>query len=161
VGSGNGVKLRELAVGDLVRANAVIEAAVMTWDLPDRVKRLSLPSYRYDAHELSHLTLLGAEDDGGDILGVAAWEPADSAEVPDDSTGLLLHGLYVVPALHRRGIGSQLLDAAVHAARDGGFHGLLVKANPDARSFFAAKGMRTLPVGDARRDYPYRVWMDV
>lgn len=156
--SGIGIKLCAITALELDQANAVIEAAVMTWDLPDRVKRLSLPSYRYDAHDLEHLTLLGAEDEAGDILGVVAWEPANTAETPDAVRGLLLHGLYVIPALHRTGIGSRLLDAALQAARQGGFEGLLVKANPDAQGFFAAKGMRQLSTEDARRDYPYRFW---
>ena len=46
------LNLRPAAPDDLEEVNQVIEAAVMTWDLTERVKRLSLPSYRYNAHDL-------------------------------------------------------------------------------------------------------------
>lgn len=38
--------LRRLGPDDLEQANAVVEAALMTWSLPERVKRLSLPAVR-------------------------------------------------------------------------------------------------------------------
>ncbi len=56
--------------------------------------------------------------------------------------------------LHHAGIGSRLINAAVQAARQGRFDGMLVKANPDAQG----KGLQPLPTEDARRDYPYRFW---
>jgi GNAT superfamily N-acetyltransferase len=146
---------------DLDAANAVIEAAIMTWHLPDRVKRLSLPSYRYDAHDLEHLKLMGAVDEADAIVGVASWEPASVADTPSGANGLLLHGIYVIPTLHKSGIGSRLLDAAIKAAHQGGFDGLLVKANPDAQGFFSAKGLQPLSTQDAGRDYPYRFWRDL
>jgi GNAT superfamily N-acetyltransferase len=155
------LELRPLAADDLDRANAVVEAAVMTWDLPARVKRLSLPSYRYHIHDLEHLTLFGAEDLRGAIVAVAAWEPASIADTPHSARGLLLHGLYVVPALHGTGIGSRLFDAAIKAARHGGYAGLLVKANPEAMGFFVARGMQQLSPEDTRRDYPYRFWAEL
>lgn len=138
------IELRPLASVDLDSADAVVEAAIMTWDLPGRVKRLSLASYRYDAHDLEHLTLLGAVDAGDAIVGVAAWEPASVADTPDGANGLLLHGIYVVPTLHHAGIGSRLIVAAIRAARQARFDGVLVKANPDAQGFFLAKGLRQL-----------------
>ncbi len=155
------IKLRPLARVDLDSANAVVEAAIMTWDLPERVKRLSLASYRYDAHDLEHLTLTGAVDAGDAIVGVAAWEPASVADTPDGAKGLLLHGIYVIPTLHHAGIGSRLIGAAIRAARQGKFDGVLVKANPDAQGFFLANGLRQLATDDARRDYPYRFWRDL
>lgn len=155
------IKLRPLASVDLDSANAVVEAAIMTWDLPERVKRLSLASYRYDAHDLEHLTLTGAVNAGDAIVGVAAWEPANVDDTPDGANGLLLHGIYVVPTRYHTGIGSRLIGAAMRAARQGGFDGMLVKANPDAQGFFLANGLRQLATEDARRDYPYRFWRDL
>ena len=155
------IRLRPLTAADIEPANAVIEAAIMTWELPDRVKRLSLPSYRYEAHDLDHLTLTGAEDSAGALVGVAAWEPANRSDTPNGRKGLLLHGIYVSPALHRCGVGSLLLDAAMQAARVGGFDGLLIKATRVAQGFFHAKGMSPLPVENTGRDYPYRFWKAV
>ena len=59
------------------------------------------------------------------------------------------------------GIGRRLLVAAVEAAREQGYNGLLVKARPEAEGFFIARGLRPLPVTDAERNYPHRFWMDV
>lgn len=154
------VTLRPAAPADLDAVNAVIERAVMTWNLPERVKRLTLPSYRYQPHDLDHLRILVAEDASRAVVGVAAWEPAAARDLPAGKTGLLLHGLYVDPDRQRAGAGSRLLDAALAAAREQGFDGLLVKARPEAEGFFLARGLRPLPVTDAERDYPHRFWKD-
>lgn len=156
-----GMRLRPATPADLDAVNAVIERAVMTWKLPERVKRLALPGYRYSAHDLDHLQMVLAEDDERALLGVAAWEPASPRDLPAGKTGLLLHGLYVDPGKQRAGAGSRLLEAALHAARARGFDGLLVKARPEAEGFFRALGLQPLPVSDPGQDYPHRFWKAV
>jgi GNAT superfamily N-acetyltransferase len=128
--------------------NGVIECAIMTWQLPERVKRLSLPSYRYHLHDLDHLHVLVAEDAEHAIIGVAAWEPASPRDLLAGQSGLLLHGLYVDPTHQRCGVGTRLLDSALTAAREQEFNGLLVKAQADANGFFEEHGMQRLPVED-------------
>jgi len=155
------IRLRPATPGDLDAVNAVVECAVMTWNLPERVKRLTLPSYRYSEHDLEHLQVVLAEDADRAALGVAAWEPASPRDLPVGKTGLLLHGLYVDPGRQRRGVGSRLLEAAVTAAREQGVDGLLVKARPEAEGFFRARGLKPLPVVDPDRDYPHRFWKAV
>lgn len=150
--------LRPAMPADLAAINAVIERAVMTWNLPERVKRLTLPTYRYQPHDLEHLHIVVAEDADRALLGVAAWEPASARDLPAGKTGLLLHGLYVDPDRQRGGIGTRLLDAALTAAGEWGFDCLLVKAQPDAADFFLARGMQRLPVVNHDRDYPHRFW---
>ncbi len=122
------------------------------------MKRLALPSYRYQPHDLQHLHIVLAEDAERAVLGVAASEPASARDLPAGKTGLLLHGLYVDPDRQRGGIGTLLLDAAVTAAREQGLEGLLVKARPEADGFFLARGLTPLPVTNAERDYPHRFW---
>jgi len=100
-----------------------------------------------------------AEDAAGAITGVAAWDPADPRDLPADTSGLLLHGLYVDPAHQHRGVGGRLLDAAAGAARALGLDGVLVKAQADASGFFEARGLQRLPVEDAARHYPRRFWL--
>jgi len=156
-----GMRLRPATPADLDAVNAVIERAVMTWKLPERVKRLALPGYRYNAHDLEHLRMVLAEDDDHGALGVAAWEPAAARDLPAGKTGLLLHGLYVDPPRQRAGTGSRLLEAALRAARAQGFDGLLVKARPEAEGFFLARGLQRLPVSDPGRDYAHRLWKAV
>lgn len=150
---------RPACAGDLAALNGVIERAISTWKLPERVKRLSLPSYRYQAHDLDHLQLVMAEDESHVPVGVAAWEPANPRDLPAGKRGLLLHGLYVDPARQHRGVGSRLLDAAAAAARAQRLDGVLVKAQAEAIGFFEACGLQRLPVDDAARDYPHRFWL--
>ena len=157
---GGGVTLRPGTRGDLAGVNAVVEAAVMGWDLPERVKRLSMDSYRYHDHDLDHVALLVAEADGA-VVGVAATEDADPADCPEGKRALLLHGLYVLPGHQGQGLGRRLLAAVAEEARGQGYAGVLVKANKDAQGFFAARGLGAVPVQDPGRDYPYRFWLDL
>lgn len=153
--------LRQAHADDLPAINGIVERAVAAWQLPERVKRLSLPSYRYQTHDLVHLHLMLAEDADQTPVGVAAWEPANPRDLPAGQRGLLLHGLYVDPARQRRGVGSQLLEATAAAARAQGFDGVLIKAQADANGFFEARGLQRLPVEDAARHYPHRFWLPV
>ena len=153
------ITLRSADADDLPAVNAVIERAVMVWDLPERVKRLSLSTYSYSPLDLEHLEVVVAERRGGDIMGVAAWEEADAAGTPAGCSGLLLHGIYVDPAAHRHGIGTKLLAAVQAAARERAVDGILVKAQRGAEGFFVSRGFRKLPVLDPGRDYPHRYWM--
>jgi len=154
-------RLRPGTAADLDSVNAVIEAAIMQWDLPERVKRLSLPSYRYQQHDLQHLQLAVVEAAAVGIAGVAAWERADRGDAPAGQNALLLHGLYVAPGYQRQGIGRRLLQAAEAAARAGGLDGVLARAQPGAQGFFRALGMERLPVEDSAHDYPHRFWKAV
>ena len=54
-----------------------------------------------------------------------------------------------------------MLEAAVAAAREQGYEGLLVKAHADADGFFAARGLMRLAVANTDRDYAHRFWLDV
>ena len=150
--------IRPATLDDLPAINRVIEAAVMSWDLPERVKRLTLPSYRYNAHDFEHLQMVVAEDPAGRIVGVASWEAAEPRDCPAGARGMLLHGLYVTPDSWGSGTGSRLLDHALSAAAAAGMDGLLVKAQADAAAFFSRRGMQPLAVEDAARHYSHRFW---
>jgi len=152
------IQLRVAKKSDLDDINRVIEAAVMTWKLPERVKRLSLSSYRYTDIDFAHLEIVVAEDDGQNIVGVAGWETASPKDAPAGCTALLLHGIYVDPLYQRQGIGQQLFHAAEHAAAQQRKDGLLVKAQTDADNFFIAMGMQRLAVEDSARHYANRFW---
>lgn len=154
------IHVRPTDGADLAAINAVIEAAVMGWDLPERVKRLSLPSYRYDSVDLAHLAAVVAEAEGR-VVGVATWEPADPRDVPAGRAALLLHGLYVDPAWQRQGVGRRLLAAVREAASRDGQAGVLVKAQADARGFFEGNGFVALDPEDPDRHYAHRYWLDL
>ncbi len=156
-GGGPVIEVGRPRPSDLPAINAVVEAAVMGWALPERVKRLALPAYRYDAHDLDHLVFaLARSPVDGQLLGIAAWEPAEPASCPDGKAGMLLHGLYVAPGSQRAGVGRQLLGSAIAAATEGGYAGVLVRAQRDAEGFFAGQGFQRLPAGDT--DYAGRFW---
>lgn len=154
------ITYRAASKADLPAMNGVIERAVMTWRLPERVKRLSLPLYRYNETDLGHLEVCVAQDEAA-IAGLAAWEPAEAADLPEGKRGLLLHGLFVDPDRQRRGIGTHLLNACVARARELGLDGVLVKSQADAEAFFERHGLIRLPVHDQSRDYPLRYWQEV
>lgn len=155
------ITLRKARAADLVAINQLIDAAIMTWDLPERVKRLSLPSYHYKLHDLEMLELMVAENSEQRVVGVTAWEPADINDTPQGQRALLLHGIYVDPEHHHQGIGSQLLRAAEQAAVNQGYSGLLVKAQANAAGFFLAQGLRALKVENEKRDYAHRYWKPI
>ena len=154
------VCLSPVALGDLAAVNRVVEAALMTWDLAPRVKRLILPVYRYTEADWIHADLVAARV-GGQIVGVACYEPADRSDVEGGRTACLLHGLYVDPHFHGRGVGRKLIARVVSQAADEGYDGLLVKANPEACGFFRHIGLEELEVRDAEQDYPHRFWLDI
>jgi GNAT superfamily N-acetyltransferase len=150
-------EIHELSVDALAAVNAVIAAAIETWDVAPRVKRLALPTYQYREDDFNHLHLLGAWREGR-LAGFVSLEPADPDDVPGDHSALLVHGLYVLPDLHGQGIGGRLVESAKATARRLGYTGLLVKAERSAVGFFERQGLELLPVVNHARDYPYRLW---
>lgn len=150
--------LRNAEQRDLAQINDLIAAAMATWQLPQRVKRLSLPLYRYNANDLEHLEVIVAETAANTIVGVAAIEAADESDCPRGLNAALLHGIYVDPFNHRKGIGTRLMRYMQVTAASKNFDGLLIKANPEATSFFEAQDFEMLPIGDPSRDYSYRYW---
>ena len=150
--------IRKASCADLDMINRVIERAITTWNLPDRVKRLSLSSYLYRQSDLQTMEIIVAENNDYSIAGVAAWEQAEAKETPEGSTALLLHGIFVDPECQHQGIGKQLLRAAEHRALERGYTVLLVKAQASAAKFFIAHGMQPVKIMNEKRDYAHRYW---
>lgn len=148
--------IRNARPHDLDSINQVVRAALTSWDLPERVKRLTLSSYLYNELDLRHLRILIATVEDT-VVGLLAIESEHSeTDVPADS--LLIHGLFVDPAFHHQGIGTQLFRQAQQLACRMNASGLLVRAHKDAQGFFTAMDMQTLPVLDTTRDYALRYW---
>jgi GNAT superfamily N-acetyltransferase len=153
------VNIRPATKDDLKAINLVVEKAVMTWQMPERVKRLALPSYRYTEQDLEHYDVVVVEQDGR-ILGVAAWD-RDQHDGPENKVGLLIHGIYVHPEHQRRGIGSGLLASAENAARAMKIDGVLLRAQTDAEEFYRSKGLEKLATTDIEQDYARRYWKPI
>jgi GNAT superfamily N-acetyltransferase len=103
---------------------------------------LALDDYREDllanpdaidlpAGQIERGEVIVAELDDG-IAGFAA--------ILDDHGRAELDGLFVEPALWRRGVGSALIEAATHEARRRGLSLLTVVANPAAEAFYSSCG---------------------
>ena len=152
------VFIRQVRQDELDAVNDIIESCVMSWDLPERVKRLSLSSYRYRPYDLKHFEMMVAEATWGEIIGVAVWEPASTADLPENKAGLLLHGLYVAPQHQDQGVGGQLINSALEAVCTQRMDGLLVKAQSDAIGYFRSRGFTNLPIENPTKDYPHRWW---
>lgn len=154
------ITLRAAILADLDAINRVIASAVMSWQLAERVKRLSLSSHQYTEIDFRHLQFVLAETDSScepQTVGVAAWEDADALNTPQGKHALLLHGIYVDAGHHHQGIGQALFEHAQQAALARHYDGLLVKAQADASSFFIAQGMRAL-AQENERQYGNRFW---
>lgn len=150
------LKFRPAREWDHLLINHVIEQAVMGWDLPERVKQLSVSSYYYHEHDFEHFRIVVAEIDK-EIVGVVAWEK-QPITIQETKKALLLHGLFVNPKYHKQGIGTRLFALVVDVAGKAGCDGLLVRAQKDAEDFFYKMGMKKLDVQDDRRDYAHRFW---
>ena len=143
------------AAPDLDNINAVITAAVMAWPLAERLRRLALPLLCYDQTDLACYEILLAVADGS-IAGVVAWDKQTILATPRGEAALL-HGLYVLPAAQRQGVGRQLLAEIAVRARQLRRAGLLIKAERVAVSYFEQQGLERLQ-NDQSGDYPYRFW---
>ena len=152
------IKIRKAERNDLDKINDVVATAIDTWNLTERVKRISLPLFRYQQHDFEHLHIVVAEGDDYAILGIAALQQTGTSGLPDEGLMPILQGLYIDPGYHRKGVGSLLLQSIEEIAVATEAAGLLVKAQPQAISFFEGHGFKLLPVDDNSLDYPYRLW---
>lgn len=151
------LSIRPAEKQDLGAINPVIEAAVRTWQLPERVIRLTLPTYKYNEMDLRHMSIVVACEEQA-IVGVAAWEQADPIDAQPNTRALILHGIYVDPAQHRQGIGAALFRAAEQAMQEQKLDGILVKAQKGSEAFYQSQGMQKLDVVDEKREFENRYW---
>lgn len=132
------MNVRKATEKDLEELNNVISGAVMQWNLPERVKRLSLSSFHYDALDLQHMDIQLATDDEQIIVGVVACEMTDS------SNEILLHGIFVRLNKQRKGVGKLLLKCVEKDLSSSMINKLLVKPQKEAMSFFRAMGFERI-----------------
>ena len=139
---------------DLDTVNQIVARSLEGWGLPERVYRMSLRSFLYNAVDTEHMELTVAWSENGTGAGVAAWEPDFSSEDSSEHRPILLHGLYVVPTWQGRGVGTRLLDSGVQRALERDFGRIVVKAWRDAEGFFRARGFRIDPSDAGGGAYP-------
>ena len=130
---------------DLQAINNVIAAAVMSWPLADRVKRLSVNVLAYDETDFNHYDMHVAVINN-DIVGVIAWDPSH----PDN----LLHGIYITPSAQSHGLGQQLLLHVFNLARGLGKESVVIKAERISCSYFEHLGLEKV-TSERLNNYPY------
>ncbi len=160
----NASQCRHVRIGrpsELDAINRVITAAIGTWHVSERMKRLAVPLYCYDAGDLELMTLLVAEDDIGKLLGVATLEHMEPGAIKGGSSSLLLHGLFVLPDASGKGIGAELMKAARSRTAELGCEGFFVKAVRESAGYFAHAGLERVHVTCPEQDYPHRFWQPV
>jgi GNAT superfamily N-acetyltransferase len=141
-------RVRRATLSELDAMNAVVARAIGTWDLAERVKRLVLPLYRYDAVDFRDFEILVAVDAPG-VVGVAAWQMSrEASEASGDEPSACLHGLYVDPEVQHCGIGTELLECAESQASREGCRALWTRAQRDAEAFFLRRGLLLCSEGD-------------
>jgi len=139
---------------DLDVINQIITTAVMSWTLPERVKRLSLTSYHYKDVDLQFLQIYVVSMKNTPIAVLALDN--ELIQLSNNRNALLIHGLYVDTYQQGRGIGRYLITFSEQQAKLKNANALLVKAQKDAESFFLRMGMQKLQVEDESRDYQAR-----
>lgn len=148
--------IREAGVADLEPINAILEAAISAWGLPERVLRLSLPSLRYDATDLRTMRARLLTDHGAPV-GFSCTEPAEPGDDTAGRRSLMLHGLYVLPRRQRSGIGTRLLADALALAQADGYTHLETRAWRESNAFFTAHGFVPVEPGESSR-WPRPLW---
>lgn len=155
------ISIRKAKASELKVVNDIIRACALGWNLPDRVKRLTVSSYQYNNFDFEHFEIFVAIDTSNRVVGVAALEEINTLNIPEEQSGLLLHGLYVDPAFQNQSIGQRLLQFSLQRVKSEELDGLLVKAQIDANRFFEKQGFKHLPIIDGDKDYPHRWWKKI
>ena len=155
---GDMIRVRDAGPADLQSINDVVSEATLSWGLAERVRRLALPSLHYSSADLGHMTVILLTGLDGEDIGLAAWESADSRDLPPDTEGVLLHGLYVVPQLQKMGLGTRLVDLVAHRAAENGANGIAVRAWKEAGPFFSSLNFEPLNADPSSDTYPLRLW---
>lgn len=122
--------------------------------LEDLQRRASLALDEYREALLAHpeaIALPAEPIERGEVLvAELAGRLAGFAVIVDDQDQAELDGLFVEPELWRRGIGSALVEEAVHHARRRGLSLLTVVASPAAECFYKSCGFAVDGGADTR-----------
>ena len=113
-------------------------------ELEDLQRRASLALDEYREALLAHpeaIALPAEQIEGGEVvIAEIDGRIAGFAVILDQDGMAELDGLFVAPESWRQGVGSALIEEAVHDARSRGLTLMTVVANPGAREFYERCG---------------------
>jgi len=149
----NELEIQPAKANDLGSINQIISTAVMSWDLPERVKRLVLPSYYYTDVDLQFLKIYVIIMHDKIIAVLAIDHHLINSQ---DKDILLIHGMYVHPGMQNCGVGRYLFKQAEQLAKSKQANTLQVKAQKDAEGFFMRMGMKKINCENNDNDYRHQ-----
>jgi len=152
------ISVHEATASDLHTVNGIITESIVSWGLPDRVRRLATPSLTYNESDLKHMSVIFLINADGSGIAMAAWEEASGLDVPENTKEFLIHGLYVVPACQQRGLGTRLIELVANRISHRKSGGMTVRAWRDSVAFFLSRGFAPIKPDSSTDTYPQRLW---
>lgn len=155
-------QILQASASDLHQINDVMRRAIETWELPERVRRLTAPLFTVKEPDLHDPQWLVAKDRNGAVLGVAHWTQAIGYDLPEGCHGAaIVHGLYVDASHQRHSVGTSLLQHIERLARETGLTALVVRAQRTAETYFLAQQFRPLCDEPDGPTYPRGLWRPI
>lgn len=149
---------------DLEKINRLIEAAIGTWPIGSRLRRLVATPLRYNWVDFQDFEMVLCYKAAAEI-GVAVWQPDAPLQMAESHQATLLHGLYVAPDAQGYGVGRGLLSEIAQRARARNQDTLYVRAERFATGFFRRVGGRQLQAQESPeagdQAYPHRFLLSV
>lgn len=131
----NGIRLRSANPADCPRLSVVAQAAKAHWGYPAEWLEAWREELTFEPADLQSQQVTVAEA-GGQVLGLSALLlEGDQAEIEH---------LWVDPEAHGRGVGRQLLEALISAARAQGARRVEILSDPYAVGFYERMGARRI-----------------
>ncbi|MEC8126158.1 MAG: GNAT family N-acetyltransferase [Pseudomonadota bacterium] len=136
--------------------NTVLTSSITTWNLVDRLRRLSSDTYHYRESNLIDDQVYGLRAQNKTPPAILALND-NALELPRDLSSLQIHCLCVHADYQRQGLRQHLIENALKLAQMRHLNAVLVKSHESTVSYFEKQGFRLTPVIDEVCDFPYRL----
>lgn len=156
---GSDLRVRPADQADLAVINNIVITAIDTWGLAQRVHRLAQRSLAYTRFDLEYMRMVLGENETGDEIATALWEL--EADVSNNFSSILLHGIYVLPGYQRCGVGVRMIEHVMNIAKKDGIDRIAVKAWRGSEEFFLKLGFNSPQDAGRKTLYPRRLWKAV